>query len=852
MQIYEGTANDTTILRGGSVFVSRNKAGVTSRVLSNTVVDGGHLSVGSGCEVDGVKVNLGGTFVFSEGGVKAVNIIENGGYVSVTYGKDTTVSFLSNTFHDAELSFRTQTAATVHSGTTAVNTTVNSGGTLWIYAGGVADGIMINSRGAAKLDGGTAANVVISSMGRMLASGYRRGNDSDSLLEAVLDNVVVNSGGSLSISDAKEVNGLMVLSGGLLSIENTKETSFSGTVLCGPAATIALERGATATDTVLNEMGRLSVNYGAVAVFTTVNANGNLNVSSGGTATDIVASGGAYLGFEVAPDTFIAGTSKGSSFEIRDGGVSDYTVNCGYLNVSFGGSANNTTVNENGEFYVSDGGVADGITVNENGTMVVSGGGKLTGQMAFENGASVSMLEGAILDFDLSRTEADAEALVNGLSVIQGKTLYTLTVADDWEPGYYTYTLAEGADGFNGTISVVNRAGETLGTFTVGETITAGYNDYSLFLANSTLSVTVMAPDLTPATPVGTPDKVSWDATGANMYILEYSTDNFEHLIQLSTTAAAMDILELPAGTYQWRVKADANSEWMVGDEIVSEADPEIPKVVQAVEDGNDDLFFATPFGTWGDFSCALHTGSINDWNGTREIVLAKGRGRIQNLFFGSADPNVLCLTDADNGDAIFVDDIYTDSPEDMAKETSRLYKIQEIRAGAGDDIVDMTSQRFEYTGNGLTIRGGDGNDVLWANKGENLLFGDAGNDRIVGASSSDVIAGGIGDDTMHGGGGDDVFTFCDNWGADTVDQLETGTVTLWFASGSETNWNAESLTYTDGDNSVKVSGVTLEKITFIFGDDGSAQFAALSGMGAFDAFSSRKIFEESSAGILA
>ena len=163
-----------------------------------------------------------------------------------------------------------------------------------------------------------------------------------------------------------------------------------------------------------------------------------------------------------------------------------------------------------------------------------------------------------------------------------------------------------------------------------------------------------------------------------------------------------------------------------------------------------------------------------------------------------------------------------------------------------------MPSLRFEYAGDGLTIRGGDGNDTIWANKGDNLLFGDAGNDRIVGASGNDVIAGCIGNDRMHGGGGDDVFTFCENWGVDNVEQLATGSVTLWFASGSLDNWDEATLTYTDGENIVKVSGVTAEKVTLKFGDDGSAQFASLTNMGAFLDATSERIFEESGKGILA
>ena len=86
----------------------------------------------------------------------------------------------------------------------------------------------------------------------------------------------------------------------------------------------------------------------------------------------------------------------------------------------------------------------------------------------------------------------------------------------------------------------------------------------------------------------------------------------------------------------------------------------------------------------------------------------------------------------------------------------------------------------------------------------------------------------------------------------DNVEQLATGSVTLWFASGSWENWDANTLTYMDGENSVKVSGVTADKVTIKFGDDGSAQFASLTSMGAFFDATTERIFEESGKGILA
>ena len=990
-----GTANDT-LLCGGSLFMERGSGTVTN----TAILDGGYMSVGLGGVVDGVRVDSGGVFYF--GGKDALNIVENGGYVSLgSASLKGSISFLSNTFSGVELTFLMQKSATLHSGTTAVSTTINSRCVLEVYEGGVASGVLVHSFGSAEIYGGTANNVVINDRGIMHVD-YVKGYDSDgrtSKILPTLNDVVVTSGGSLRITSAAEVNGLTVLQGAMFSISETKDTTFSRTILTD--ASITLGRDASATDTVLNGRSVLSVGYRATATSTTVNSGcrlitdkatvtsvtvasggilnlhggtvtgiemesgarfgfivssdtyvqgtsagiafetkdasisdfviekgnsitvnrgtatsmtvksgGHLSINYGTTATDIEAEAGASFGFHVASGTYVQATSAGIAIEMKDASLSDYaisngnsvivesggvangiTVNRGgelavwedgaangitineggtgsveyggaadgitlnddsYLCVNDYGTANNIVVNANSMVEIFDGGTVNGITVRTDGNLTVAPAGRLTGRITFEEGAVISVEEGLSLDFDLRQTETGAATLVNDLSVISSSVMYySLTVNGDMMPGSHTIALADGAAEFNSTISVMNQAGVWIGTLALDETVTIGYNDYTLSLADGTLSVTVEAPDLTPQEPVGSTEKVSWETTGAEQYIVEYSTDNFEHVIQVVTTGNATETPGLPAGTDQWRVKSDTNSYWAVGEEIVSEPDPdETPKVVQSVEDGNDDLFFATASGTWENIYYAQNVGSVNDWTGTNEIISANGKGKIQNLFFGSTDPNVLCLTDGENGDAIFVDDVYTELPESVAEHTARLYKIQEVRAGAGDDIVDMTSQRFEYVGDGLTIRGGDGNDTIWATKGNNFLFGDAGNDRIVGASGNDVIAGGIGNDRMHGGGGDDIFTFCNNWGEDTVEQLAGGSVTLWFASGDESKWNAETLTYMDGDNSVTVKGVA--SVALKFGNDGSEQYVALASAGAFAEFTSQKIFEEAGKGLLA
>ena len=360
----------------------------------------------------------------------------------------------------------------------------------------------------------------------------------------------------------------------------------------------------------------------------------------------------------------------------------------------------------------------------------------------------------------------------------------------------------------------------------------------------------VMLDDLT-----GTKDEVSWKSSAVvPQYIVQFSTDSFVHAFAFETTGTAVDLLGIPAGRYRWRVMADTGSDdpWFDGEEFVSDNTTAAPKVFRSNSDANDDIFFATPVGTWSSLYCAKHVGSVGDWSGTGETVSAGGKGRIQDLFFGSADPGSLTLTDSENGDALFLDDVYTGLPEEIEENTARLFRLREIFAGAGDDIVDMTSQRFEYTGSKLFIYGGDGDDVIWASTGRNMLFGDAGNDRIVGASGNDVIVGGIENDSMHGGGGSDIFTFCENWGSDTIEQLAEGSVTLWFPTGDESKWNPEALTYTDGENSVTVSGVSAENVTLKFGIEQSEVFLQLYYKEAFAEFASQKIFEDSDNGCLA
>jgi len=869
-----GIASDTTINDYGRVYVfSGGKANnVTNNcgsmhvlldgIVNNTTLnDYGYLSV----ETGGTAIN---TVVNADCGMQvdsnstATGIIENGGYVNLNNAVDANVSFVPNSFSGALSGW-----VTVHSGTTA-NSVFIEYGNLFIFDGGKALYTDVDTEGYITVSSGGIVNSTAVYNGSMFVSSL-----------GIASNTKVMAGGVLDVSSGGIANSIKVYAGGIVTV-------LSGAMLVGimdfaPGAIIRVKQGgcigfdltqlSADNKSLLNDWSLIQGNPDYII---TVKDNQETGIYK---LADVADAFDGTIKVKSTSDKTLGTLSIGESIEVGDNTfqlrlddeslvlniattkpIDNIAPTVSNIQVSPATMTNQGVVltaefadetdlvqslyriGETGDWK----NYADGVTVTDNETV-------------FFKAVDAAGNESEVISYTVSNIDRDAPTEPSGLmAVVSDPTVVLIwSPSTDTASGIKEYVVKYSCNGQTFTASVSNTnhvlTGLASGSWTWGvQAVDIAGNESALVSGNSFV---VSGAVIIPENLVGSQDKVSWNSTGAEQYIVEYSTDNFAHVIQVVTSAPATDLLDLPAGTYQWRVKADDdNSDWAVGEEIVSEPDPdETPKVVQSVEDGNDDLFFATARGTWENIYYAQNVGSVNDWTGTKEIISADGKGRIQNLFFGSSDPNVLCLTDGENGDAIFVDDVYTELPESVAEHTARLYKIQEVRAGAGDDIVDMTSQRFEYVGDGLTIRGGDGNDTIWATKGNNFLFGDAGNDRIVGASGNDVIAGGIGIDRMQGGGGDDIFTFCDNWGADEVEQLGTGKVTLWFAE-SESQITASELdgnsvfTNADGTASVTVKGFALADIAVKYGDDGTDEYKALAAAGAFEEFTSQKIFEES------
>ncbi len=173
----------------------------------------------------------------------------------------------------------------------------------------------------------------------------------------------------------------------------------------------------------------------------------------------------------------------------------------------------------------------------------------------------------------------------------------------------------------------------------------------------------------------------------------------------------------------------------------------------------DDDTLNYSADATWGSGDMAVNTE-------TGQTVELDGYNRSTDVFDGGTGNDTLSLSVGD--DAIFLDDRYSVFPDG---EGPRIASIEAIHAGAGNDLVDLTSNLYEY--GDVTINGEAGDDTLWSGAGDDTLDGGADNDILFGGEGNDTLNGGSGDDTIYSGFGDNVID--GGTGTDTVDYSESG-----------------------------------------------------------------------------
>ena len=174
----------------------------------------------------------------------------------------------------------------------------------------------------------------------------------------------------------------------------------------------------------------------------------------------------------------------------------------------------------------------------------------------------------------------------------------------------------------------------------------------------------------------------------------------------------------------------------------------------------------------------------------TTDFVSLVGQNRTHETYVGTAGVDTLYLTDDANltteitpdgivpltafGDALRLEDD-SSFPDDPGQP--RIVDIEVIQAGAGNDVVDLSSTTFTY--GDVTVHGDAGDDVIWTNAGDDTLYGGTGNDSLVSGTGDDELHGGAGNDVMKGGMGVDLLNGDDGndviWGGDDTDTIYGG-----------------------------------------------------------------------------
>jgi len=216
--------------------------------------------------------------------------------------------------------------------------------------------------------------------------------------------------------------------------------------------------------------------------------------------------------------------------------------------------------------------------------------------------------------------------------------------------------------------------------------------------------------------------------------------------------------------------------------------------------DGNDTVELSID-AVWGSGFSAKNVGNDNAI-GTGQSTTLLGFNRFTDVIDGGDGVDLINLTSGN--DALFIDDVYSEHYSLLAltstiqgiNSTSRIINLESIHAGAGDDIVDLTSGNFILT-QGVSINGGSGDDVLWASNG---------NDTIDGGDGNYIIFGGYGIDTLTGGNGSDIFQFTASSGVGVVSDfdLTNDSIQLYYRSSdnhinSDLNLNNGILTWDSG-----------------------------------------------------
>lgn len=193
-----------------------------------------------------------------------------------------------------------------------------------------------------------------------------------------------------------------------------------------------------------------------------------------------------------------------------------------------------------------------------------------------------------------------------------------------------------------------------------------------------------------------------------------------------------------------------------------------------------------------------FHTSTLTD---------ITGYNRTYDKFLGGSGVNTILMTEGN--DVLALDDTTSASGSDAAgaSTSARVQDISVIHAGAGDDVINFSTQKYSYAD--TVVYGGTGNDKIWMSSGDDQIFGGEGNDEIYSGAGNDDLVGGAGDDVIYGGADNDSLE-----GSAGTNQLygEAGDDTFIAGSGSDTIVGGDgndTVSYINSDSAISINLAT-------------------------------------------
>ena len=317
------------------------------------------------------------------------------------------------------------------------------------------------------------------------------------------------------------------------------------------------------------------------------------------------------------------------------------------------------------------------------------------------------------------------------------------------------------------------------------------------------------------------------DTGGTDWIDVSGATDNFSSKIDLrdsavSTLLGVLGNLALTPGTVIENAAGNLADDWLMGNDVANllqgnagadtlegglgddtlEGGAGMDMLIAGLDrdlamgEADDDVIYLQSNETYDYGQAARNVGSAEQV-GTGALAALAGKNKFETVVDGGGAVDRVVLTDGN--DALFLHDaisgFYADAvlTEDYAgrDSTSRLSGIEVIEAGAGNDVIDLTSPDYELASQAvgrITLDAGAGRDTVWGSAADEDILGGDGNDRLFGGAGVDVLTGGA---------GADVFEFTRTSTQSTITDFSSSDGDrIWFHDAGGAAFDAGTLTH--------------------------------------------------------